>query len=133
MEDNDQLLARLGEVRDGIEAARSSQDIAALSTLIAVRDALRARLAETQRPSRGALEAELGRLRSQLEGFDPEVGMLTGMSMVAGGAGPGATSASSVVAAAKAAEQQRSDAGIAQIEQRIAFLEERLKAQADEE
>ena len=66
----------------------SSQDSAALFALSKERDELKEQLAELQRPSRDDIVAELGSLRSQLAAFDPEVGMLTGMSMPGGGEGP---------------------------------------------
>lgn len=127
MDSEDRLLKRLGEVRDAIEVARTDQDTAALFALTTERDELKEQLAKHHRPSRENIVAELESLRSQLEGFDPEVGMLTGMSLSGGGQGPGATSASTIAATSRAAEQQRVDAGVSRVEQRIAHLEEQLR------
>lgn len=119
----EQLLHRLGEVRDAIEIARSAQDTATLFHLTAERDKLRTRLQELQQPTRGEIEAELEGLRSQLAAFDPETGMLTGMN-VGGVLEMG--HAANFNAAQKAEQQQRDDAGVTNTTQRIAYLEEKL-------
>ena len=123
----DEMLTRLGEIRDAIEAARTAQDTSALYSLTGERDELKLTLEELQQPTLAELESELASLRDRLGSFDLPIGGLTAMS--GGGSSDGGTafSAQTVIAAQQSVRQQRDDMGIDRVVQRISHLEERLR------
>jgi hypothetical protein len=128
----DELMKRLGEIRDATERARAERDIAGLTKLTDERDRIREQLEPLLQPSRVELEAELDRTRAHLAGLDytPVSGMMVGM---AGGGGrePAVVSADNVRVARRAQEQDRADSGVDALEGRIASLEEQLRHLAE--
>lgn len=123
----DELLTRMGEVRDAIEVARAELDPVTLAKLVDEREEIREHLLRLQRPSRADLMRELEAAKAHLAGlgFKPASGMLLGM---AGGGGPqgGMVSGDGIVAARRAQKQGKADSGAAALEARIIKLEAKL-------
>jgi len=131
--ERDEMMKRLGEIRDATDRARAEQDIAGPTRLTDERDRIREQLEPLLRPTRAELQAELDRVRAHVAGIDytPASGMMVGM---AGGGGkePAVVSADNVRVARKAQAQDRADSRIDALQSRIASLEEQLRQLPEE-